>query len=480
MPKHVPTFKHLLHTPLTPQRSESKESKSVNDLLATSRILRPSVRDVPPHIIASGERVWTPPTSIASGSGGGGGLGLIDVEEGGVHPAELLRRSRISHRQASRSVAGPAPPPSWRASQSSSTSSTSATLSSSSKHVPSRPVSTSQLAESSSLFATSKNSLHSHVQKPRLVELCFRVVLRHLEDEEIIYVSSSGEADDEETTEVPGWREEEGREEQYTLGRVLREQVSYLEPHLKSALLATASILPESHPSRLTDQSFLSILADPPPDDDSPSPTLNHDHTTSSSPEDEVDWDTPLLSSNSTTFTQLPITLHPSPHTLLRQIPMSTSLTSLNLAYSTLPSDLDKLVSVLPPGLRELGMAGVKFGSRKSGAVGEDTLRRGFGALGRKLIVLTMLDISFPRFELTFKLLISLLHPASSHLPSLRRLGLRGYLSPVTCEVTADEAGDVKVDGVNGVTSSGTDEARKSVVEIVRGGGRMRYVEIVW
>ncbi|KAK8850373.1 hypothetical protein IAR55_004291 [Kwoniella newhampshirensis] len=457
MPKHVLTFKHLLHTPLTSRRSDDRESKSVNDLIASSRILRPIARDVPPHVSA-GERVWTPPVASASGSA----LGLIDVEEGGIHPAELLRRYRISQRQASRSAAGPAPPPSWCLS-SETTSQTSAAVSTATKDLPIQPVSTHQLRQSSSLFST----LTSPEHRSRLVDFCFKVVLRHLEDEQLVYFSS-GDANDEEM----------GHDEQYTMGGVLREQVMYLEPHLKYSLLEVASLLPETHPHRLTDRSLPSILSDPPPDIGDNSQF--GDHIAPSSSTDYVEWDNPSFST-STTLIHLPLTLHASPHSLLRQLPSASSLTSINLAYSTLPSDLDKLVSVLPPGLRELGLAGVRIGTHRGAIVSEETLRRGFSALGRKLIVLRMLDLSFARFDLTPKILTSLLHPASTHLPSLRSLGMRGYLKSRGSRTGDDGSTDIiEVDRVDSVGGAKRDEARKSVMDIVRGGGRKRYVEVVW
>ena len=75
MPKHVPNFKHFLTTTQVNQPSEYRE-KSVNDLIAHSRIHQPLQRDSPTYIVR-GERVWAPGAGIG---------GLPDVEDGGVHP----------------------------------------------------------------------------------------------------------------------------------------------------------------------------------------------------------------------------------------------------------------------------------------------------------------------------------------------------------------------------------------------------------
>jgi hypothetical protein len=89
MPKHVPTFKHLIATSYT-RGPERCPEKSVNDLLSSSRTgqhaasssLGPLGRETPPHL-RHGERVWMPSPGTA---GDGGGLGLVDVQEGAVHP----------------------------------------------------------------------------------------------------------------------------------------------------------------------------------------------------------------------------------------------------------------------------------------------------------------------------------------------------------------------------------------------------------
>jgi hypothetical protein len=70
MPKHLPTFKHLISSSSNPPRPVEKPDKSVNQLIAASRssdIQATSLREVPPHPIASGSRctstrpnIWVP------------------------------------------------------------------------------------------------------------------------------------------------------------------------------------------------------------------------------------------------------------------------------------------------------------------------------------------------------------------------------------------------------------------------------------
>jgi len=65
------------------------------------------------------------------------------------------------------------------------------------------------------------------------------------------------------------------------------------------------------------------------------------------------------------------------------------SLTSLNLAYSTL-ADPDRLAVVLPVGLRELSLCGVRMKGGEMRLADGDAWRRALGAMARKLIVLTV------------------------------------------------------------------------------------------
>ncbi|WVW81021.1 hypothetical protein I302_103012 [Kwoniella bestiolae CBS 10118] len=467
MPKHLPTFKHLLHSSQQPQKAEPKE-KSVNDLLSSSRSLRP--RDVPPHLngaSSSNERIWSP-SPIASTSGTSGLGGLVDVEQGGVHPAEILRRSNLAHRQASRGVAGPAPPPSWRPSASSTNTSISSSSDSYHSKALAQPVSTKQLISSAALLSNSPTT-----PKNTLVEHCLKTVLRYLEDDTPLYYSSHEE--DEATGEI------DQEENTYTLGEILREQIPYLSLHLKSSLLHTASLLPSDSPYRISDKSLLAILSDPPPDLD---PSLVNgldkiDISSDQSRDLESDWDVPGITEP--VLSHLSLTLHPSPQSLLPRIPNLTSITSLNLGYCTLPSDLDRLVSALPAGLRELTLAGARFGGK---GVTEEGMRRGFASMGRKLIVLKILDLSFLRLQLTSKLLEGLLIPGNTKLPSLRILGLRG--------VTNVDQGDrgysngAAMDGVpecasgDKVQNEDVGRVKKEVVDLLRNGGRGKYIEVIW
>ncbi|WWC65405.1 uncharacterized protein I303_108023 [Kwoniella dejecticola CBS 10117] len=454
MPKHLPTFKHLLHSTQTDQKAEPKQ-KSVNDLISSSRNARPvagSSRDVPPHL--AGERVWSPSsTSSTTGSAGG----LVDVEEGGVHPAEILRRSNIAQRQASRYVAGPAPPPSWRPTTTSSGPSSSSTSQVDARAIAPKdqPVTTDQLTASSALLSASPSHSSRPSQSDTLVKFCFMAVLRHLEDERVIY-----------TPDEDGL----GGEGIYTLGRLLREQIPYLSSPLKSAFLDIASTLPSNYPHRLSDRAFLAILSETPAEE-------HHVESQSSDTSTVNDWDIPPISD--TAISHLPITLHPSPHQLLSRISELNSITSLNLAYSTLPSDMDKLVSVLPAGLRELGLVGIRFGGK---TVDDLNLRRGFSALSRKLIVLRMLVLSHPRFDLTMNILEGLLSPGNSKLPSLRTLGLRGLTdSPhsdngqTTYREVEKRACEDEKDWQCGVKIS-----RQEVIAMIKASGRNKYVEVIW
>ncbi|WVQ95700.1 hypothetical protein IAU59_002799 [Kwoniella sp. CBS 9459] len=608
MPKHVPTFKHLLHTSQTPRAEPQSRERSVNELLSSSR--QSKLRELPPHISAGGseggERTWSPALPGGSGESGHGGVvgpgagvgGLLNVEDGGVHPAELLRRMNLSNWRASRSVAGPAPPPSWRPSSSSNSSTGHNTNAGTSESKASssgkrdQAVSSSQLANSSRLFALHAADSHTssipvgnkgHPLRTSLVEHCFRVVLKHLEDETIVYDPEDDSDDREAVADADGkgkaradlqndgnsarvsatsahtdksHRTEISISEVYTLGRLLREQVPYLTAQLKSALLRQASLLPSSNPSRLSDRSILAILSDPPPDNQAEEhlhSLENHcstrtDGISAYGESDSDDWDAPDTLDSSVLISDLPLTLHTSPHTILRQIPITGSITSLNLAYSALHPDLERLVAVLPPGLRELGLVGVKFGgegkltTRRAangrGALDEDALRKAFGSLGRKLIVLKMIDLSYPRFDLTPRIIASLLQPANVKLPSLRVLGLRGYAhrhsdnldldndsgNPRTALDHDDEGGphpfddlissgsasriradtlhstgtaglittgcrrehvSVQADQMHGLERSAKNvreeeiKARKEVLDIVRSGGR-KYVHVVW
>lgn len=262
--------------------------------------------------------------------------------------AELLRRFEHSRWVASRTTAGPAAPPSWHAATRLASRPKSTTQIT--QDYP--PVTTTQLEEASSLFTHRPRQRKKPV--PRLLDFCFYVFLKHVDDESVIYVPEYGEAIEQQANET------------YTMSRLLREQVAYLEPHLKTDLIDAASLLPEAS-KHISDRSYKAILYNLPPD---VSDERDDAH--------ESDWDTPDLDFH---LTHLPLTLHPSPLTFFRSIPSISSLTSINIAYSIIP-DLEGLVDILPKGLRELGLAGISIKK------GEDSVKKGFIRLARKLIVL--------------------------------------------------------------------------------------------
>lgn len=376
--------------------------------------------------------------------------------------AELLRRSHVSHRQASRSVAGPAPPPSWRESA--------PNRSGSSKVHPVQaihPATAADLRHSSDLFSQTDLASPTQIIQSKgpagLVELGLRAVLRHLEDERVVYLPTDEIQIDQ--TQVPPGSDSEISEE-ITLGALLREQVAYLEPHLKAALLDLASVIPEGS-SRLTDRALGAILNSPPESVDECDHTPDHDDHD----EDETSWDEPT---SSTALHHLPLTLHSNPLSFIRQLPSfpGISLTSLNLAYSTI-TNLERLVSALPSSLRELGLAGVRAPHKDA----QENWRRGTASVGRKFIVLTMLDLSFPPVEITPVLLAGMMHPPKSRLPSLRLLGLRGR----STGSAAQSGGDGScADQTGSAGESAALEVRRALAAVVRGQGRQRYVDIVW
>jgi hypothetical protein len=379
--------------------------------------------------------------------------------------AELLRRSHVSQRQASRSVAGPAPPPSWRESA--------PNRSGSSRQVEPiqaiQPATAADLRHSSDLFSlthrdlTSPTRSHRSTGPPGLVEHGLMAVLRHLEDERVVYLPTDEIQVDQ--TQVPP-SSDSGSNEEITLGALLREQVAYLEPHLKAALLDLASMIPEGS-SRLTDRGLGAILNSPPESMDELDPIPDHDDKDN----DATSWDEPT---SSTVLHHLPLTLHSSPLSFIRQLPSfpGISLTSLNLAYCTI-TNLDRLVSALPSSLRELGLAGVRLPHKDA----QENWRRGTASLGRKFIVLTMLDLSFPPVEITPGLLAGMMHPPKSRLPSLRLLGLRGR----STGSAAQSGGDVScADQTGSAGESAAVEVRRALAAVVRGQGRQRYVDIIW
>ncbi|KAL7422656.1 hypothetical protein Q5752_001947 [Cryptotrichosporon argae] len=417
MPKHVPTFKHLLHTSTTPSQATKKE-RSVNDLLASSRQNRErdraarSERERPPHL-------WLPDT----------GDGLL--------PAERLRLSEQSRRAAARSVAGPAPPRSWQRPALPSSPSTSIATAR-----PTHPASTADLISSSALLSR-RPPPRPAIGPPKLLDACLSVVLHYIEDETVVRYDG-GQTDDTDG-------------ESFVLGQAILEQAAYLDNHLIEGLLSAVSILPEGA-RRLSDRSLRTLLA-----------------STTGDPVD--DWDAPAPTSL-TNLSHLPLTLHPAPASIMRDMhsfPL-VALTSLNLSFSTI-ADLERLAAVLPPGLRELALVG----NRSRGDVERWT--RGLKLLGRRLIVLRTLDLSDSPFELTGTGLAALLHPVEARLPSLRLLGLRGNVPPDHGAVTDRSPSDKQAaaswaDPAGNVREAAVRETRRALEGVVRSG--RRWVEIVW
>jgi len=171
------------------------------------------------------------------------------------------------------------------------------------------------------------------------------------------------------------WIDEDGTT--ITYGQFYRNDVRGYDEKFKIGLLGNHS----SHPTpRLSDRSVKAILS--PPDTDHGPPV--------ESASEEDDWDTGPLTER---IHHLGITLHPDPYRLLRSInPLPTvALTSLDLAYSTIPQ-VEKLVEALPRGLKELGLVGVRCSS-------EGEFTRMLGLLGKRL---TLLHVSSP-FSYCFK-----------------------------------------------------------------------------
>jgi hypothetical protein len=160
------------------------------------------------------------------------------------------------------------------------------------------------------------------------------------------------------------WIDEDGTTTTY--GQFYRNDVRGYDEKFKIGLLENHS----SHPTpRLSDRSVKAILSPP---------ETNHQPPVRSGNEED-DWDTGPLTER---IHHLGITLHSDPYRLLKSInPLPTvALTSLDLAYSTIPQ-VEKLVDALPRGLKELGMVGVRCTS-------EGEFTRMLGLLGKRLILL--------------------------------------------------------------------------------------------
>ena len=158
----------------------------------------------------------------------------------------------------------------------------------------------------------------------------------------------------------------------------MRDQISYLPNHLKSDLMDYNSFFLSGDPRRMSDKSFKALLSDSDGD---------HKANDWEAEETEAEW-----TDVTDTINYLPLVLHPSPTSLLRKVPSlsAVTLSSLNLSYCML-GDMDRLVTLLPPTLRELGLCGVRFkGEKRASSV--HIWKRGLSSLARKLIVLTVRD----------------------------------------------------------------------------------------
>ncbi|KAL1409892.1 hypothetical protein Q8F55_003891 [Vanrija albida] len=271
-----------------------------------------------------------------------------------------------------------------------------------------------------------------------------------------------------------------------TLGEAVLETTRELDLRFRDLLIRRAALLPQGDPLRLSDRQIRGLLEYDPGVRGGRRPDPG---------EEDDDWDSP---ENGDMITHLALTAHPSPIPLLRDVPrlQALALTSLDLAYCTLPADLDRLVTVLPSGLRALGLRGVRA------PTSPDVMKlwpHGMGSLGRKLVVLRTLDLSeFPVNSAApvhlhlgsgpneewhlgvhplLALLKPLLQPAGAHLPSLRVLRLAGIL---------DEPPDTST-----LHSSRLylheDQTRKNrmttdrVSEMLKSGGeRSHWVEVQW
>lgn len=92
MPKHVPTFKHLIATSQDRKEKPGKQEKSVVEILANSRANSrhfhaasveeqgASSSSLPGSAFGLRERIWQPTSPGAPASG------LMEAEDGSVHP----------------------------------------------------------------------------------------------------------------------------------------------------------------------------------------------------------------------------------------------------------------------------------------------------------------------------------------------------------------------------------------------------------
>jgi len=242
--------------------------------------------------------------------------------------------------QPRRRAAGPSAPPSWR------TPPKAVVLNA--EPISDQVVTRDDLINATALFGTERTHASPVQGVHPLSHYIYRSVIPYLDCPDVY------------------WTEEDGTTTTY--GQFYRNDVRGYDEKFKIGILENHS----SHPTpRLSDRSVKAILS--PPD------TTHHPAAKSATEED--DWDTGPLTER---IHHLGITLHPDPYRLLRSInPLLTvALTSLNLAYSTIPQ-VEKLVEALPRGLKELSVVGVRCTS-------EGEFTRMLGLLGKRLTLLNV------------------------------------------------------------------------------------------
>jgi hypothetical protein len=330
MPKNnkKPSFKHYISNTSSIALNQEIGHDDHNDSEASG----PSVRE-----LLNRSRAQAGPSSgRARGGGGEWTVSTSCMPLLGAWP-ELDTDSTltsISNTRTPRRAAGPSAPPSWRNAPKLKSKSTS-------EPILNSGITSEDLINSSALLGQSA-TLRSPVTGVPVSHFIYRAVIRYLDCPDIY--------DQEDGSTI-------------TYGEWLRGQVRNYRQDFKVGLLANYA----NHPSpRLSDKSIQAILL--PPHDPDSRPTNDGD-----------EWDQGFLGEMTH---HLGITLHPDPSRLLRSINSlpNVALTSLNLAYSTIPH-VEKLVMALPVGLKELGLVGIKCTS-------EETFGKMLGLLGRRLRLL--------------------------------------------------------------------------------------------
>lgn len=189
-----------------------------------------------------------------------------------------------------------------------------------------------------------------------LVDACVSVILRSMRDSTVV---------DEEDGQV------------VTMGDAMLAGACQLDIRLRGRVLRDSALLLPDDSNRLGDKHVRALL--------------DYDRRPKSSAtgqDQDWDWDWDAEQGGSETLHTLSLTCHPNPVPLLRDVPRfsALTLTTLNLAFSTLPADLDRLVNVLPAGLRSLGLAGAQLPKEMPNGYLSWVL--GLGNLARKMLVL--------------------------------------------------------------------------------------------